>query len=125
MLVCIHFVKNENKPVSDDTLQTLHSIFGDTLVRATELLENRKVFVYHLKDFSRKLIKLIGSRDQHILFYDINYCQCDSFANGVLEDKIIGCEHVLAVKLAEACGNVNNVVVTDTQMKDILNDVLS
>lgn len=94
-------------------------------MRATELLENRKVFIYHLKDFSRKLIKLTGRREQHVLFCDINYCQCDSFLSGVLEGKSIACEHVLAVKLAETCGNVNKVVVTDTQMKDMLDDVMS
>lgn len=94
-------------------------------MRATELLENRKVFVYHLKDFSRKLIKLTGRREQYVLFSDINFCHCESFRNGVLGGKMVACEHVLAVKLAEACGDVKNVVITDSQMADMLNDAMS
>lgn len=118
--------KNTKNAVSDDTLQSLHSIFGETLVRATELLENCKVLLYHLQDFSRKLIKLTGRKEEHILFCDINFCNnCDSFKNGVLEGKMIACEHVLAVKLAEIRGDVKNIAVTNSQMKDMLNDLMS
>lgn len=112
------------KSVSENSLQALHSVFGDVLIRATELLENHKVFVYHLEDFSRKLIKLIGRREQYILFCDINFCHCDTFKNDVLEGHAIVCEHILAVKLAEICGNIKNVIVTDLQMKEMLDDVV-
>lgn len=93
-------------------------------MRATELLENHKVFVYHLKDRSRNLVKLTSRREEHVLFSDINFCYCDTFRNGVLEAKKVVCEHVLAAKLAEICGNVKSVAVTDLQMKEMLDEEL-
>lgn len=86
-------------------------------VRAAELLENHKVTVYCLKDNSRQVIKLTSRRGEHVLLRDVNFCQCDSFKSGVLEGKIVACEHVLAAKLCDHC---NYVIVNDLQMKEML-----
>lgn len=110
--------------VSDETLQALHSIFGAVLVRATEILENHKVIVYRLNDDSRRLVKLTSRRELHVLFDDLNFCRCDSFRNGVLEGKIIACEHVLAAKLARIRGDFETIAVTDAQLKEMLDEEL-
>lgn len=122
MKITFNYIFLKASIVSDDSLEALHSIFGDILIKATVLLENRKVFVYHLEDFSRSIIKLIGRKKQHFLFSNINFCRCDSFKNEVLEGRMIVCEHILAVKLAEISGSFKTVLLTDLQMKDMLNN---
>lgn len=82
------------------------------------------MFVYHLKDFNRKLIKLTGRKEHHVLFCHINFCRCNLFKTGILEGTVIVCEHILAIKLAEICGNIQTVLTTDIQMKDLLDDEL-
>lgn len=82
------------------------------------------MFIYHLKDDSRKLIKLVGRKEEHVLFHGINFCRCDSFKNYVLEGKSVTCEHILAVKLAKISGDVEKVQVTDLQIKEMLDDEL-
>lgn len=85
--------------VTDEELLSLHSVFGNVLQRALDILEKHPTFVaYTTANKLRVLIEINGENDRcYRIFPKINYCPCLAFKHHVLEKKTqICCKHILA-----------------------------
>lgn len=109
--------------VSEEILNSLHSLFGAAFFRATELLESTSITLYQTTDGSRKLFKLIRGNEQYFVFPNINFCCCQAFRYHVVQSSIsITCKHVLAVALVQITKKFQTEALTDLQFAELLNE---
>ncbi|KAF5294345.1 hypothetical protein FQR65_LT10798 [Abscondita terminalis] len=108
-----------------DVLLGLHDVFGESFVKAVELLETGTVLRYETPDNLRRTLKVSDRCKAYTLFSDINFCYCPTFKHQVLKQRnLITCKHVLAAKLAEIQNKIQTERVTNTQLVDLLNHTI-
>ncbi|CAG9772717.1 unnamed protein product [Ceutorhynchus assimilis] len=106
----------------NETLEILHSYFGESLTQATQLLEKARVTCYSTPDSFRKVYEISKSQDRHIIIGNVNFCQCDFFSSQVLDlQRSLSCEHVLAVTLARIMGKVREEKLSNNLFEEYLN----
>lgn len=116
----------ENGKFSDEMLQGLHDVFGEVFVKATEILESGVVIRYETPNGVRVLFKVTNKKETYTLFDNINFCYCSMFAQEVLVNQnLLTCKHVLAVRLAEISDQVEVNKLTDLQYVDFVRDVVN
>ncbi|KAJ8956067.1 hypothetical protein NQ318_016518 [Aromia moschata] len=119
-------VYKETGTFSQELLENLHSLFGESFVLATELLEKRKIIEYEVDNGLRRIFKVIMGKEQYTVYENINFCHCKTFHLQVLEARnILTCKHILAVKLCQIMGRQTNEKVTNSQLVDFLNEQFS
>ena len=106
-------------------LKSLHSVYGNVLGEATELLDDGKVTKYTVKNGTRHMYTVETLSEQHALFGDINFCQCSTFRERVLNSPDqITCKHVLTLELAKITDKVKTETITELQFVEFLNNFM-
>ncbi|KAJ8910490.1 hypothetical protein NQ315_012337 [Exocentrus adspersus] len=112
-------IYKETGTFTAEVLENLHSLFGEALTLATELLEKCKIIEYQADNGLRNVFNIRFTED-------INFCQCETFRLQVLESRhTLTCKHVLAVQLARITGDVKTEVVSGSHLVDFLNEQLT
>lgn len=112
--------------VTDDELQELFGLFGDTFERALNIIDKLIIKVYKKQVNNRTIIEIPGSNSSvYRLFPNVNYCTCESYQYLVLKSRTqYTCKHILAAKVA-LLTNKNTVteVLTDFQFNVIVEHI--
>ncbi|CAG2160856.1 unnamed protein product [Oppiella nova] len=57
--------------------------------------------------------------NRYFCLIDANYCSCDAFRKGVMNDTILWCKHLLASKLSNAMKSYKTVVTSHEKMDNV------
>lgn len=89
--------------LSDDMLLALHSVFGQALSHALDLIDRRKLTLI-CGPSGRRLFTVAGSKGQeYTCLLSEEYCTCPAFAHSVLAKNDNGmCKHLLACFILSA-----------------------
>ncbi|XP_063842832.1 zinc finger SWIM domain-containing protein 7-like [Scylla paramamosain] len=107
--------------VSNDVLQSLHILHGQSLMNALDLIDNKKVMKV-VGNSGRWVYQVTGSSGTpYICLPHSIFCQCMAFKFAVLKRRERPlCKHVLASRLATEMGEVEEKTVSDEYVMDIL-----
>lgn len=104
-----------------NAMQALQVLVGKPLVdKAVAVCEKRKaVTKYVAMDSRRECYKVRGEQDDYLCFRDLSYCSCHNFAQRCVSSFPL-CKHVIAMKLAEGLGIIEQVQVPDSEFAKYL-----
>lgn len=112
--------------VTDDELQELYGLFGDTFERALDIIDKLTIKVYKKQVNNRTIIEVPGSNNSVYRFFpNVNYCTCEAYQYLVLKSRSqYTCKHILAAKIALLTHkNIVTEVLTDVQFNVIIEHI--
>lgn len=112
--------------VTDDELQELYGLFGDTFERALDIIDKSIIKIYKKESNNRMIIEIPGSNNSIYRFFpNVNYCTCEAYQYQVLKSRCqYTCKHILAAKIALLTNkNVVIEVQTDNQFNVIIEHI--
>lgn len=114
--------------VTDDELEDLFGLFGETLERALHIIDKSSIKIYKKQVNNRTIIEIPGSNNSvYRFFHNINYCTCDAYLYQVLKSRSqYTCKHILAAKIALLINkNIVTEVLADFQFNVIAEHITS
>ncbi|XP_053214454.1 zinc finger SWIM domain-containing protein 7-like [Panonychus citri] len=119
-------VRDEPRPqgdnkLSDDYLTQLVYLFGDDLINALTLIDDKRIYLVR-SDSGRQVFKVL-SQDKpihYICYKNAYYCTCLAFKHKVISSDSIMCKHLIATRIADAMGLIEIENINDQQMADLL-----
>ncbi|EGG17775.1 hypothetical protein DFA_08774 [Cavenderia fasciculata] len=92
-----------DRPLSDDTLICLYSIFNKTVFSSLQLVDNDSISKYIFFPSNRSIYVVDGRKGtKYMCLLDANYCSCPSFGFNVLSKQdSIYCKHQIASLIGE------------------------
>lgn len=104
--------------ISVEILLALHALFGNVLSGALDLVDRGLVTGVRGDKSGRRLLCVKGSSGiRYTIFESSHYCCCPSYQFGVLGKGGLVCKHLLAARIAEACGRVETEEVKEEQIR--------
>ncbi|KAG7156537.1 Zinc finger SWIM domain-containing protein 7-like [Homarus americanus] len=107
--------------LSPGVLHSLHTIHGQSLVNALDLIDSKKIKKV-TSSCGRWLYQVTGSSGTpYVCLPNSAFCQCPAFKFNVVKrrDNIV-CKHVLAARLSTAMGVAEEKSVSDEYIADVL-----
>ena len=111
-----------SKELSDSSLKVIINICGDLTVPALSIVDNEKSIKRVSSPSGRSVFQVTGSNDNvYTCLKDEIYCNCISFQNSVImKASHVFCKHLLAVNIASALGNVEQLSESDACLNKLL-----
>ena len=99
--------------LSEEQVAELKNIFGERLERALRMVEERGVKRYTFKPSERVVWIVVGKEREYQILPRAEYCSCDDFYFRVINGETGLCYHLIAQRLAEALGILEEIEESD------------
>lgn len=107
------------KEISNSLLSCLHSVLGQPLLPALDLVDTEAVTSVTTAS-GKQLYKVCGLTGS-TYYCTLQYCPCMSFAFGVVKHReLLTCKHIIAVKLCLAMGIEKQDQVSDIEFAKLM-----
>ena len=87
----------------------LLEIFGGRFERALKVVEENRVKHYTFKPSGREIWIVVGKEREYQILPRAGYCSCDDFYFHVMSGEVGVCYHLIAQRICEAVGTVEEV----------------
>ncbi|KAF7492209.1 hypothetical protein SSS_09972 [Sarcoptes scabiei] len=127
-------LSSSNNKLTGELIEEFFGLFGEIWLDCLMLINERTIKKlttssgkYLVKVFSEKILfkeqksKNNSARiEYHYCLVNGNYCNCIQFLyDGLIQDELLWCKHLIAAKLALAMGRYENILIDDQEYNEI------
>src|SRR6266700_8413807 len=107
-----HLLTSEQK-------QALSKVFEKRFPQALAIVEARKVTSYRFKPSGRTIWVVKGRKGEYQVMPESMFCTCDDYYFRVMDNKKQLCYHLVAQQIAEALGQFDANVMSDSHYSEV------
>jgi len=105
--------------LSDDLRDKLLKAFRERFTNGLELASSHGVKRYEFKPSKRIVWVVKGRNNEYQVIPDLPFCYCDDYYFRVMDRKRGLCYHIIAQRIAEALGQFQTILGSDSQYSHI------
>ncbi len=105
--------------LTDEQKQELSKVFDKRLSQALTLVDAKKVSSYRFKPSGRTVWVVKGRKGEYQVMPESMFCTCDDYYFRVMDNKKQLCYHLVAQQIAEAMGQFNCAVLSDSDYAEV------
>lgn len=105
--------------------EKLQSVFGERAERALELVFLNRVKKYKFTPSNITFWVVVGKTNEYLVIPESRFCTCDDFLFSFFKGEQPFCSHLIAQKIAEALGEVEEIEESDEYYLPLIEEFVS
>ncbi|MGB9894823.1 MAG: hypothetical protein ACP5IT_04910 [Thermoproteota archaeon] len=105
--------------------EKLQDIFGERAERALELVFLNRVKKYKFTPSNITLWVVVGKTNEYLVIPESRFCMCDDFLFSFFKGEQPFCSHLIAQKIAEVLGEVEEIEESDEYYFPLVEEFVS
>lgn len=111
--------------LTSDDKEKLENIFGERIERALELVFLNRVKKYKFTPSNLTFWVVVGKTNEYLVIPESRFCTCDDFLFSFFKGEQPFCSHLIAQKIAEALGEVEEIEESDEYYLSLIGEFIS